>query len=352
MVQVEAHWSRRRWLAAGGLLSVVPPWGAAAPSSPFATAATGDTRKSPLVFAVITPRGTDAAVAAWSAFVKRVSQELGQPITLKTWTSSDPAALASAFANGEIDLAWVGNSAALAVVERGVGEVFAQMVTDTGSTGYHAIIVTHKDSGLKTLDAAQQPGKGLVFADGETKSFSGHLVPLYYAFVKRGINDPASLYKEVRRGSHIDNLTLAAQRKVDLATANNEELKMLAAKNPDLARHLHILWTSPVIPQSPLIWSTALSLDVRRKVQQVITSFGKHNAADAEVLKQVNNLSAFRKSKNSQLITACDIDMFVAWQQVNRNKDLSEAEKAQRIQAISERASRLELRLKLPPSVA
>jgi len=276
----------------------------------------------------------------------------GQPITLKTWTSSDPAALASAFASGEIDLAWVGNSAALAVVERGVGEVFAQMVTDTGSTGYHAIIVTHKDSGLKTLEAAQQPGKGLVFADGETKSFSGHLVPLYYAFVKRGINYPASLYKEVRRGSHIDNLTLAAQRKVDLATANDEELKMLAAKNPDLARHLHILWTSPVIPQSPLIWSTALSLDVRRKVQQVITSFGKHNAADAEVLKQVNNLSAFRKSKNSQLITACDIDMFVAWQQVNRNKDLSEAEKAQRIQAISERASRLELRLKLPPSVA
>ncbi|CAN7495487.1 phosphate/phosphite/phosphonate ABC transporter substrate-binding protein [Acidovorax sp. Leaf78] len=346
MVNVDAPHSRRQWLLASGLLLAHTCSRAAPPP------AQGDVRKSPLVFAVITPRGTDAALAAWTSFVQRVAQELGQPITLKPWVSPDPSALAGAFASGEIDLAWAGNSAALAVVERGVGEVFAQMVTDTGSTGYHSIIVTHKDSGLKTLDAAQQPGKGLVFADGETKSFSGHLVPLYYAFVKRGINDPAGVFTEVRRGSHIENLTLAAQRKVDIATANDEELKMFKVKNPELASQLNILWTSPVIPQSPLIWSTALPLDTRRRLQQIITAFGKNNALDEEVLKQVNNLSAFRKSRNSQLITAADIDMFVAWQQVNRNKELSEAAKAQRIQAISERASRLELRLKLPPSVA
>lgn len=346
MVNVDAPHSRRQWLLAGGLLLAHTCSRAAPPP------AQGDARKSPLVFAVITPRGTDAALAAWTSFVQRVAQELGQPITLKPWVSPDPSALSGAFASGEIDLAWAGNSAALAVVERGVGEVFAQMVTDTGSTGYHSIIVTHKDSGLKTLDAAQQPGKGLVFADGETKSFSGHLVPLYYAFVKRGINDPTGVFKEVRRGSHIENLTLAAQRKVDIATANDEELKMFKVKNPELASQLNILWTSPVIPQSPLIWSTALPLDTRRRLQQIITAFGKNNALDEEVLKQVNNLSAFRKSRNSQLITAADIDMFVAWQQVNRNKELSETAKAQRIQAISERASRLELRLKLPPSVA
>ncbi|RZJ55456.1 MAG: phosphate/phosphite/phosphonate ABC transporter substrate-binding protein, partial [Acidovorax sp.] len=234
MVNVDAPHSRRQWLLASGLLLAHTCSRAAPPP------AQGDVRKSPLVFAVITPRGTDAALAAWTSFVKRVAQELGQPITLKPWVSPDPSALAGAFASGEIDLAWAGNSAALAVVERGVGEVFAQMVTDTGSTGYHSIIVTHKDSGLKTLDAAQQPGKGLVFADGETKSFSGHLVPLYYAFVKRGINDPAGVFKEVRRGSHIENLTLAAQRKVDIATANDEELKMFKVKNPELASQLNI----------------------------------------------------------------------------------------------------------------
>lgn len=334
---------RRRWLTVGGLL-LASHWGPAC-------AAPGEVRKSPLVFAVIAPRGSDAAMAAWTSFVARVSQELGQAITLKAWVAPEPSALASAFANGEIDLAWTGNSAALAVVERGAGEVFAQMVTDAGSTGYHSIIVTHKDSGLKALEDAQQPGKRLAFADGETKSFSGHLVPLYYAFVKRGINDPTTLFREVRRGSHVENLTLAAQRKVDIATANDEELKMFQTSHPGLANQLHILWSSPVLPQSPLIWSTALPLDLRRKIQQVITTFGKSNAADQEILKQVNNLSAFRKSRNSQLITAGDIDMFVAWQQVNRSSDLSDAEKARRIQAISERASKLELRLKLPPSV-
>ena len=347
MLNIDAPCGRRHWLAVSATLWL-QPFGHAAPASPAPAAAP---RKPPLVFAVIAPRGSDAAVAAWSLFVQRVSQELGVPITLKAWLSPDPAELADAFANGEIDLAWVGNSAALAVVERGVGEVFAQMVTATGSTGYHAIIVTHKDSGLATLDAAQQPGRGLVFADGETKSFSGHLVPLYYAFVKRGINDPAALYQKVLRGTHADNLLLAAQQKAHIATANDEELKMFAIKHPALASQLNILWTSPVLPQSPLIWATALPLDLRRKIQHAITSFGKHSTQDEGILRQVNNLSAFRKSRNAQLVTAADIDMFVAWQQVNRSPGLSEAEKSQRIRAISERASRLELRLKLPPSI-
>lgn len=347
MAHIHAGISRRHWLAAGGLL-LAQQQGVAFASPP---APTGTERKSPLVFAVITPRGPETAVAAWTPFILRIAQELGHAITLRTWTSSDPKALARAFQSGEIDLAWVGNSAALALVEDGVGEVFAQMVTDSGSTGYQSIIVAHRDSGLNVLDDAQRPGKKLVFADGETKSFSGHLVPMYYAFVKRGINDPAALYAQVRRGSHRDNLIMAAERKADIATANDEELAMFKARNPELADQLKIIWTSPVIPQSPLVWSTALPLDLRKRIQQAIIAFGKKNAADQEILRKVNNLSAFRKSRNSQLITAGDIDMFVAWQQVNNSTGLSEADKAARIRTISERASRLELRLKLPPSV-
>ncbi|RZJ13117.1 MAG: phosphate/phosphite/phosphonate ABC transporter substrate-binding protein [Acidovorax sp.] len=338
---------RRQWLASSGLLLIQP----IGPAFALTPAPGGEARKSPLVFAVITPRGSDAALAAWTSFVQRVAQDLGHAITLRAWESPDPSALASAFASGEIDLAWAGNSAALAVVERGAGEVFAQMVTEAGSTGYHAIIVTHRDSGLKTLADAQRPGKGLVFADGETKSFSGHLVPRYYAFVKRGINEPAALYAKVMHGSHINNLIMAAARKVDLATANDEELAMFRASNPRLADQLHVLWSSPTLPQSPLVWSTSLPADLRRRIQQVILSFGKGSATDKDILKKVNNLSAFRKSRNSQLITAGDIEMFAAWQQVNNHKGLSDADRAQRIQAISERASRLELRLKLPPSV-
>lgn len=322
-------------------------------AAPAALAAppAAEARKSPLVFAAITPRGTEAAAAAWTPFVQRLAQELGQAVTLKPWSAPNPTALADAFASGEIDLAWAGNSAALAVVERGAGEVFAQMVTESGSTGYNAIVVTHRDSGLRTLEDAQRPERKLTFADGETKSFSGHLVPLYYAFVKRGINNPASLYAKVLSGTHSENLRLAATRKVDIATANNEELALLRAKQPELADQLQILWSSPFLPQSPLIWSTALPPELRRRIQQVVVSLGKNNAADREMLKNVNNLSGFRKSKNSQLIVAGDIEMFSALQQVNNNGALPEAEKVRRREAISERASRLELRLKLPPSV-
>ena len=171
------------------------------------------------------------------------------------------------------------------------------------------------------------------------------------AFVKRGINNPASLYAKVLTGTHSENLVLAAMRKADIATANNEELALLRAKQPELADQLKILWTSPFLPQSPLIWSTALPLELRKRIQQVAVSLGKNNAADRDMLKNVNNLSGFRKSKNSQLVVAGDIEMFAALQQVNNNAALPEAEKTRRREAISERASRLELRLKLPPSV-
>ena len=54
---------------------------------------------------------------------------------------------------------------------------------------------------------------------------------------------------------------------------------------------------------------------------------------------------------NVEQDTVADIEMFAAWQHVNNNSTLSPAEKLERIAQISQRASRLELRLKQEPSL-
>jgi len=314
-----------------------------------AHAAVAQGPEPPLVFGLITPRDADKTLAAWRPFLQRVAQSLGRAI--EPWTAATPQLLVQEFRAGRIDLAWVGNAPALDIVDSGVGEVFAQMVTGDGRIGYESILVTHQDSGLRSLDDVQQPGRQLVFGDGELRSTSGHLVPLYYAFVKRGINDPAALYREIRHASHRQNLLMAARREVDFACANNEELALFAQEQPALARLLRVIWRSPPIPQSPLVWKLALPLALRRRIQDVVVGFGQRDAEERAVLRGVNNLAGFRKSRNHQLVTVADIEMFAAWQQVNNDAGLSAGEKLQRIADISARASRLELRLKREATV-
>lgn len=333
-------------LAAAGAPAVLalPPAG---PSRPDAPAPPG-APVQPLVFGLITPRERDQVLAAWRPFLQAIAREIGRPI--EPSIADSPQQVIDGFRDGRIDLAWVGNATALAIVEHGSGEVFAQMLTGDGRTGYQSIIVTHRDSGLATLEQAQQPERRLVFGDGDRNSTSGHLVPLYYAFVKRGINDPRSLYRELRHGSHRGNLRAAALREVDLATANDVELDFFAAEQPALAAALRVLWRSPDIPHSPLVWRLALPAPLRLRIQQAVVDFGRDDA-ERRILRGVNDLSGFRKSRNRQLIPVADLEMFAAWQRVNNDAALAPADKLSRIAAISQRASRLELRLKQEPSL-
>ena len=337
--------------ALGGLagLALGPALGATATaaSAPAPSAPQPRSGEEPLVFGLITPRDSDKVLAAWTPFLQRLARSIGREIRAWPTTNGD---MVEAFRRGKVDLAWVGNAPALEIVESGTGEVFAQLVTAEGRTGYQSILVTHKDSPLQTLEQAQQAERRLVFGDGELKSTSGHLVPLYYAFVKRGINDPKALYREVRHSSHRANLAMAARREVDFATANNVELELFTAENPALGKELRVIWSSPDIPQSPLVWRLSLPAGLRQRIQEAVVNFGQ-DPAERAILRGVNDLSGFRKSRNRQLVTVADIEMFAAWQHVNNSSTLSPAEKLERIAQISKRASRLELRLKQEPSL-
>jgi phosphonate transport system substrate-binding protein len=336
--------TRRALLGGAILLGCGPRLGSAqAPAAPLPRGT-----DEPLVFGLITPRDAENVLAAWNPFLQRVARSIGRDI--RAWPAKNAGELVDAFRHGKVDLAWLGNAPALEIVESGTGEVFAQMVTSDGRTGYQSILVTHKDSPLQTLEQAPQAERRLVFGDGETKSTSGHLVPLYYAFVKRGINDPKSLYREVRHSSHRANLGMAARREVDFATANNVELDLFAAEQPALAKALRVIWRSPDIPQSPLVWRLALPGSLRQRIQEVVVGFGQ-NETERAILHGVNGLAGFRKSRNRQLVSVADIEMFAAWQHVNNDATLTPAQKLERIAQISQRASRLELRLKQEPSL-
>jgi phosphonate transport system substrate-binding protein len=335
-------------------LGATPLW-ATAQSTPPATAASAAkpnvkprSKAKPMaaptkvVFGLITPRNAEQTLKSWTPFLERMSKALGIIAEAKTYAQQGD--LVTDFKAGKVDFAWMGNVPAIEVVEARVGAVFGQLVVK-GQYAYRSLLVTHQSSAIRTLDDILKSKGTYVFGDGDLKSTSGHIVPRYFAFAKKGVNDVDAMFKEIKRGSHIDNLNRVAKKEVDFATNNTTELDLFKTNNPELAKDIRVVWESPDIPESPLVWRLALPIDLRKKVQDFIVAFGKDDEEKA-ILKDMNNLTAFRKSGNSQLLNVADIEGFNARQRLINDTTLSAAERATKIEEVIKRGSKLEFLLK------
>lgn len=314
---------------------------------PAATLAQAQQQPSQLVFGLISPRAVEETRANWTPFVKRLGSAIARPVELRVYESQGE--LVKAFIAGEIDLAWMGNVPALDVVASGTGGIFAQMVTQDGSVGYRSVLVVPRNSQIGALKSLLEKAPSLRFGDGDPKSTSGHLVPLYFAFYKSGVSSPTAIFKSVEAGSHQQNLLKVSKNEVDAATANNEELTFFQRDFPDLAKGVKVIWESPLIPQSPLLWKTTLPDALKASIRKFVVGFGASDAAEKRMLLAVNGLSRFRLSNNRQLIPIADLEMFKTRQAINNDTTLSSDDRQARIGQAIERGSRLELRLKLIP---
>lgn len=329
----------RRQFSVAGLLLAVLCCAAPALAAPSALGEPGT-----LVFGLISPRAADQTRANWSPFVKRLGSAMAQAVDLRVYETQ--AQLVKAFVDGQIDVAWMGNVPALEVVESGAGSVFAQMVMTNEGFGYKSVLVVNRSSPVQSLPDLLSRAKGLRFSDGDAKSTSGFLVPLYFAFQKSGINDTRTVFKEVTSASHQQNLKKVAQGDADVATANDVELGFFVREFPELGTRVKVIWESPLIPQSPLLWRNALPPQAKQRIKNFVVNFGA-TGEEKQILEAVNGLARFRPSSNLQLVPIADLEMFKARQAINNDPKLSAAERAQRIDEVIRRGSRLELRLKL-----
>jgi phosphonate transport system substrate-binding protein len=294
------------------------------------------------VFGLITPRNAEATLKSWTPFLERMSMYMGQPIEPKTYAQQGE--LVEDFKKGLLDYAWVGNVPAIELAEASIAGVFGQLVVK-GQFAYRSLLIVPSNSTPKTVDDLIAAKGKYVMSDGDLRSTSGHVVPRYFAFAKRGVNDPDTLFKEVKRGSHLDNLNRVAKSEVDVATNNTTELDIFRQTQPDAAKNIRVIWESPDIPESPLVWRLALPQATRRKAQDFIVSFGK-TGEEKQMLREMNNLTGFRKSSNLQLVPIADLEMFNGRQRLVNDKNLTAEERTKKIDEIIKRGTRLEFLLK------
>jgi phosphonate transport system substrate-binding protein len=230
-------------------------------------------------------------------------------------------------------------------VDRAGGEVFAQVVSKNGSTGYYSHVIVNADSPYSTLDDILKCDKTLNFGIGDPNSTSGFLVPTAYIFAARDI-DPKSCFKTVRNASHQANAMAVAHKQVDAATNNSEDLQRTGVTAPDARKQIRIIWTSPIIPLDPLVWRKDLDPGIKSKLYTFLLSYGRFGS-DAEIKADrqiLANLvwSPFNPSSDRQLIPIRKLEASKALMKVQGDGSLSAADKAAQIAAIKAEIAKIE----------
>src|SRR5437660_12653469 len=219
-----------------------------------------------LVFSIVSTEATQTQMQEWGPFLKDMEAATG--LTVKPFFGSNYSALIEAMRFKQTDLGWFTNNSGLEAVRRAGGEVFARTTHPNGNDGYQGVIIVKKGSGL-TLDRLLKCDGTLAFGMGDAKSTSGTLAPNTFLFGPRGI-DPAKCFKTVRSASAEANLYSVGTGVLPAATDNTRSMDRLAVIGTPEAKKvmdaLQVIWTSPTIPEDPMVWRADLDPAIKAKV--------------------------------------------------------------------------------------
>jgi phosphonate transport system substrate-binding protein len=279
-------------------------------------------------FGIIATDSASAQRERWEPFFKDMEKATG--LTVKSFYAPDYAGVIEAMRFNKVQVAWYGNKAAMEAVDRANGEVFAQVGYADGTWGYHALLITHKDSPYKSVDDVIKNGKNINFGIGDPNSTSGFLVPTYYIFAQRNI-EPRNTFKTVRNASHGANIQAVLAKQLDVATNNTEDYGRLEATKPELASQIRVIWKSPLIPSDPFVWRKDLDQETKDKIRKFVLEYAKNNPAEKEVLKNIYNYAGFRASTDAQLNPIRQLELFKDRQKVEADASLTDTDKKKKL---------------------
>ena len=290
-------------------------------------------------FGIISTETSSHLKQNWQPLISDMAARTG--LKINAYFASDYAGIIEAQRFNKVQVAWYGNKAGMEAVDRSNGEVFAQMVAPDGGQGYYSLLVVHKDSPLKSLDDVLRNGKSLNFGIGDPNSTSGYLVPMYYVFALNKV-DPKVLFKTVRGANHETNLLAVVNRQLDVATNNNENVERFAARFPEKAGDIRVIWKSPLIPNDPLVWRKDLPADVKSKIKTFITTYGTgpDAAREKEILKKLTT-AGFKASDNSQLVPIRQLELFKDKIRVETDQSIDARTRQERLAEINRKLAEL-----------
>ena len=295
-----------------------------------------------LNFGIIATEKAGALRQMWEPFLEDMSKAVG--VKVNGFYATDYAGIIEAQRFNKVQIAWYGNKSAIDAVDRASGEVFVQFVDLDGTPGYYSYIITHKDSGITSLDQVLKNGKSYSFGIGDPQSTSGTLVPTYYVFTMNNL-DPKTHFKVMRSSNHEGNFLAVLNKQVDVATSNSEQTIKMKEKSPEKLEQIRILWTSPLIPRDPLVWRKDLPADLKKKILDFTVGYGK-DAREKEILKNLYRLAGFKASSDAQLLPIRQLELFKDRRKFEGDANMSDTEKKLKLAEIDAKLVELARQMK------
>ena len=202
-----------------------------------------------------------AMIANSQAMMDMLSKSLGMPV--KPFVAADYNGVIEALRSKRLDVAYLGPFSY--VMGTTVAPIEAFAVAETKKAGrafYHALIVAHKDSGIKTV--ADLKGKTFAFVD--PTSTSGHLFPKA-GLMKEGFNTDKDFGRVIFSGSHDSNAVAVQNKKIEAVAIADRILDSAIAKGLAKREDLVVVWKSDPIPESPTVWRKDLDPALKKRVQ-------------------------------------------------------------------------------------
>ncbi len=289
-------------------------------------------------FGIISTESSTNLKSDWQPILDDMAKKTG--LKINAFFAPDYAGIIEGMRFNKVHAAWFGNKSAMEAVDRASGEVFAQMVNADGTQGYYSHLIVHKDSPLKTLDDMQKQGKNLSFGNGDPNSTSGFLVPSYYVFAQNKI-DPKTFFKIVRNANHETNALSVANKQVDVATNNSENLDKIKDRMPEKLNDIRIIWTSPLIPLDPLVIRKDLPEAYKAKIKDFFYTYGNGGQQEKDNLFKLSKLSGFKPSTNAQLIPIRQLELFKTRNKFESDASLNAADKQAKLADIDKQLAAL-----------
>jgi phosphonate transport system substrate-binding protein len=289
-------------------------------------------------FGIISTEATQNLKADWQPLLDDMEKQTG--LKVKAFFAPDYAGIIEGMRFNKVQIAWMGNKSAMEAVDRSNAEVFAQMVNADGTQGYYSHLIVHKDSPLKNLNDLFSNAKNLSFGNGDPNSTSGFLVPGFYVFAQNKV-DAKTAFKIARSANHEANALAVANKQVDVATNNSENLDKIKERQPAKFNEIKIIWTSPLIPLDPLVMSKNLPEATKTKIKTFFYNYAKTDAREKDIVMKISKLSGFKASTNEQLKPIRQLDFFAQRNKVESDTTLSAAEKQTKLADIDQKLAAL-----------
>lgn len=228
--------------------------------------AQGTAKPGVLTVGFIPAEDSRAMVRQSQPILDIVAQHTG--LKVEAFVGSDYNATIEALRAGHVDVALLGPFSYVLATTVAPVEAFAvTVIARTMQPSYKSIIIASKDSPINSLADI----KGHTFAFVDPGSTSGFMVPSA-AFIKLGITPEKDFKQVMYSGGHDATIVAVGSGKVEAGSVADRIYERGCAKGLADCNKLKIVWTSPAIPNDPLLYRKNLPEETKKKIREAFAS--------------------------------------------------------------------------------